>query len=126
MVISWIWTAQVHYDIRYQAEDVYHRFVKGLQITLFVYIGAASGNWNLGFIQDSQTLTGLSGRQLAAYGMPIALNAQCKSEADGEIDAAAESFFTIVLAFIASRGLLIGQYAIGRSRSTLWKMLSSI
>jgi hypothetical protein len=68
-VISWIWTAQVHYDIRYQSEDVYHRFVKGLQITLFVYIGAASGNWNLGIIQDPAHVEGLSGRQMAAYGM---------------------------------------------------------
>lgn len=68
VVICWIWTAQIHYDIRYQAEDVYHRFVKGLQITLFLYIGAASGNWNLGLIQDTASMSGLSGRQTAAYG----------------------------------------------------------
>jgi hypothetical protein len=47
VILAWIWSAQTHYDTRFQAEDSLHRLAKGLQITVFLYIGAASGNWDL-------------------------------------------------------------------------------
>jgi hypothetical protein len=52
VIVSWVWASQVHYDIRYQGEDIFHRLCKGLQITCFVYIGAASGSWDPGYILD--------------------------------------------------------------------------
>jgi hypothetical protein len=45
-ILAWLWTSQVHYDVRYQAEDVFHRCCKFLQIGFLVYMGAASGSWN--------------------------------------------------------------------------------
>ncbi|ORY31965.1 bacterial low temperature requirement A protein-domain-containing protein [Naematelia encephala] len=92
-VIAWIWTSQVHYDTRYQAEDGWHRLLKFLQITVFIYMGAASGNWSPGMIQDP-SVTGINGK-LAT-----------------EMDAAAESFATVLTAFAISRGLLATQYAV--------------
>lgn len=50
-VLVWIWTAQIHYDTRYEAEDFFHRTAKLLQIILFVYIGASGGGWDIGSIR---------------------------------------------------------------------------
>lgn len=47
-ILAWLWTSQVHYDIRYQAEDIFHRCCQVLQIIVLVYMGAASGSWNPG------------------------------------------------------------------------------
>jgi hypothetical protein len=49
-ILAWLWTSQVHYDIRYQAEDVFHRCCKVFQIIVLVYMGAASGSWNPGMM----------------------------------------------------------------------------
>jgi hypothetical protein len=49
-ILAWLWTSQVHYDIRYQAEDIFHRCCKVLQIIVLVYMGAASGSWNPGVL----------------------------------------------------------------------------
>lgn len=38
----------MHYDVRYEAEDIYHRIMKCLQIMVFVFMGASSGGWNPG------------------------------------------------------------------------------
>jgi hypothetical protein len=46
----------VHYDARYEAEDVFHRFAKLFQIGLLVFIGAASGGWNPHAILTVDTL----------------------------------------------------------------------
>jgi hypothetical protein len=46
---------------------VYHRCLKILQIACLVYIGAASGNWNPGDIQDPDTL-GVTGGYAADRG----------------------------------------------------------
>jgi hypothetical protein len=54
---------------RYQSEDVYHRCLKILQIACLVYIGAASGNWNPGDIQDPDTL-GVTGGYAVDRGEP--------------------------------------------------------
>lgn len=42
-----LWTTQLHYDLRFECNDVMHRLFKGLQILLFVYVAAASGGWDL-------------------------------------------------------------------------------
>lgn len=46
---------------------MYHRCLKILQIACLVYIGAASGNWNPGDIQDPDTL-GVTGGYAADRG----------------------------------------------------------
>lgn len=56
VIIQWIWATQTYYDIRFQAEDVVHRVYKAAQICLFVYIGAAAGNWNLAKIRDPDSV----------------------------------------------------------------------
>ncbi|RSH90578.1 hypothetical protein EHS25_001183 [Saitozyma podzolica] len=94
IILSWIWSSQTHYDVRFQSEDSYHRFLKLLQISCFVYIGAASGGWNPGYIQDPDTLN-VTGRA-----------------ASDRITALA-SFLTVTIAFAASRTILAFQYAVG-------------
>ncbi|KAL1408140.1 hypothetical protein Q8F55_004943 [Vanrija albida] len=96
VIIVGIWTSQVHYDVRYEAEDTFHRFFKALQIVLFVYIGAASGGWNPGkMIQVTDV-------------------AETDEDAIRQLlhDQAAESFLTIVLAFAVNRVILFIQYLV--------------
>ncbi|TXT04291.1 hypothetical protein VHUM_04178 [Vanrija humicola] len=50
VILVWIWTSQLHYDARYEAEDTFHRALKSLQLMVFVFIGAASGGWSPGKI----------------------------------------------------------------------------
>ncbi|GFZ50996.1 hypothetical protein JCM24511_08754 [Saitozyma sp. JCM 24511] len=52
IVLYWTWVSQTYYDVRFQAGDLYHYFFKLFQMSTFAYIGAASGNWNPGHIQD--------------------------------------------------------------------------
>lgn len=42
-----LWTSQLHYDLRFECNDVLHRMFKGFQILLFVYIASGSGGWDL-------------------------------------------------------------------------------
>lgn len=60
MIIQWIWATQTYYDIRFQAEDVVHRVYKAAQICLFVYIGAAGGNWDLSKIRDPDSIPNIA------------------------------------------------------------------
>lgn len=46
----------MHYDVRYEAEDVLHRIAKLVQIGLVVFIGAASGGWSPGKLLEVNTL----------------------------------------------------------------------
>lgn len=55
-ILTWIWTSQVHYDARYEAEDVLHRLAKLFQIGLLVFIGAVSGGWSPGNLLSVNTL----------------------------------------------------------------------
>jgi hypothetical protein len=48
-----IWTAQVHYDVRYETEDLIYRIAKVLQIGLLIFMGAAGGGWNPSKLQDA-------------------------------------------------------------------------
>lgn len=43
-----MWMVQLHYDVRFEANDVMHRLFKVGHVILYVYIGAASGTWDLG------------------------------------------------------------------------------
>lgn len=49
------------------AEDAVHRFFKFIQICIFLYIGAAGGNWDPGNIQTARS-NGLIGAEAAATG----------------------------------------------------------
>ena len=59
-IIHWVWTSQTGYDIQFQADDIYHRVMKAVQVSVFVYIGAGSGKWNPGYIQDPAYVPGIS------------------------------------------------------------------
>ncbi|RSH91434.1 hypothetical protein EHS25_009733 [Saitozyma podzolica] len=65
IVLYWTWVSQTYYDVRFQAGDLYHYFFKLFQMSTFAYIGAASGNWNPGHIQDpgSLNMTGFEAAQ---------------------------------------------------------------
>ncbi len=91
VVIVSIWTTQLHYDMRYEADDAVHRLLKPLHLVLFVYIGAASGGWDLKRIV------------LPQYGL--------MSSADAvEHDLASDSFLTVAIAVALHRALLVAQY----------------
>ena len=69
VILTWMWSSQTAYDMRYQAEDGFHRQMKALQIGVFVYIGESSvrdlrasrraekrcGFWELEPGQDSES-----------------------------------------------------------------------
>lgn len=60
VVLAWLWTSQVYYDVRFQAEDVFHRCAKVVQVILLVYVGAASGNWDPGQLGPASSSDGLA------------------------------------------------------------------
>ncbi|WWC85579.1 uncharacterized protein L201_000443 [Kwoniella dendrophila CBS 6074] len=92
-IICWVWTSQVHYDIRYQALDGWHRASKAIQIITFVYMGAASGDWNPGLIRnDEPHLATKSNTRASAH------------------RTANESFKTVLTSFAISRIYLASQY----------------
>ncbi|ORY31942.1 hypothetical protein BCR39DRAFT_524717 [Naematelia encephala] len=93
-VLSWLWVSQVYYDIRFQAEDSWHRWVKSLQLVLFVYIGAASGNWSPGMIRDPSSIPNVSQTLYTSH------------------IAARQSWKTVLIAYIASRVMLAVQYGV--------------
>ncbi|OCF41737.1 hypothetical protein I317_04441 [Kwoniella heveanensis CBS 569] len=88
-IISWVWTSQIRYDIRYQAQDGWHRIAKAVQIMTFVYMGAASGNWNPGLIMDEESFL-----------------AEMSSMDASTHRSANESFMTVLSAFAISRAFL--------------------
>ncbi|WVR03430.1 hypothetical protein IAU60_000421 [Kwoniella sp. DSM 27419] len=109
VIVCWVWTAQIHYDIRYQAHDGWHRIAKAIQIVTLVLMGAASGNWNPGLIRDDEDyLDSLSGADASAH--------RCANE----------SFVAVLSAFAASRVFLGLQHLVcawnghraGRSSNT--------
>lgn len=115
IILVWIWTTQIHYDVRYEAEDAVHRFMKLVQIALMVLIGAASGGWNpmgsydIDYYQvaypntPTQDLVKYSGLCCTCW-VPTT---------DPLADQAWESFFTITIAFAVTRALLAIQYLVG-------------
>lgn len=69
VVLAWVWTSQVHYDIRFQAEDIFHRCAKVVQVMSLVYMGAASGNWDPGHVRDVIEVPGVKERDFTINGM---------------------------------------------------------
>lgn len=63
VILAWAWTSQVHYDIRFQAEDIFHRLAKVVQVMVLVYMGASSGKWNPGSLRGSDSLEEMRGRE---------------------------------------------------------------
>nr|XP_019006201.1 uncharacterized protein I203_01526 [Kwoniella mangroviensis CBS 8507]OCF69662.1 hypothetical protein I203_01526 [Kwoniella mangroviensis CBS 8507] len=94
-IICWVWTSQVHYDIRYQALDGWHRAAKAIQIMTFVYMGAASGNWNPALIRNDED--------------HLATKSNIRAS---EHRTANESFKTVLASFVISRVFLACQYLI--------------
>ncbi|OCF70879.1 hypothetical protein I204_08429 [Kwoniella mangroviensis CBS 8886] len=94
-IICWVWTSQVHYDIRYQALDGWHRAAKTIQIMTFVYMGAASGNWNPALIRNDED--------------HLATKSNIRAS---EHRTANESFKTVLASFVISRVFLACQYLI--------------
>ncbi|OCF59963.1 hypothetical protein L486_02636 [Kwoniella mangroviensis CBS 10435] len=94
-IICWVRTSQVHYDIRYQALDGWHRAAKTIQIMTFVYMGAASGNWNPALIRNDED--------------HLATKSNIRAS---EHRTANESFKTVLASFVISRVFLACQYLI--------------
>ena len=68
VILAWVWTSQVHYDIRFQAEDIFHRAAKVVQVMVLVYMGAGGGNWNPGEIHDATPLRDMKSREQTVDG----------------------------------------------------------
>jgi hypothetical protein len=90
------------------AEDGVHRFFKFVQVCLFLYIGAASGNWTPGNIQTARS-SGLSGNDAANTGQWYTYFSKTSAH---KLEDAEESFKTVVIAFTLSRAQLAIQYLI--------------
>ena len=56
-IIAWVWSSQIRYDVRYEANDGYHRIMKAFQLGTFAYIGAGSGNWNTEILYSGPAAT---------------------------------------------------------------------
>lgn len=126
VILAWLWTSQLHYDIRYQAEDVFHRCAKVAQVIVLVYIGAASGNWAPGYIGDLDYGASDDLRENTQHGTRnfLSLSVSCRGQAgsvthESWVEAAAESFATVVIAFAISRVLFAVQYATSALRSLM-------
>ncbi|ORX37520.1 hypothetical protein BD324DRAFT_608113 [Kockovaella imperatae] len=92
VIIYLIWHTQTQYDMRFQGYDIFHLLCKFVQIGIFLYQGAAAGNWDLSNIQTASS-AGLTGTDITI-------------EEQGE-----RAFVTVVIAFVVSRVLLAIQYA---------------
>lgn len=96
-----MWGAHIQYDARYETNDLWHRLLKCVHIGVFVYIGAASGGWQL-----FEFLHPVSGAASAAV-------APAKRV---EKHQAMTSFLTTAAACLAHRVVLMGQHMHGESR----------
>lgn len=45
---------QLHYALRFEANDDLHRVIKAGHILLYVYVGATSGGWDLGILASNR------------------------------------------------------------------------
>ncbi|KAK4684398.1 hypothetical protein P7C73_g5782, partial [Tremellales sp. Uapishka_1] len=116
VVLSWVWVSQVQYDVRFQGEDVWHRIMKASQLMVFVYIGAASGNWNPDLIRQPEYVPDISDDLATLHA------------------AADDSWTTVLLSFAISRVTLAAQYSLcawygkraKRSVKPLWITVASL
>lgn len=98
-----MWGAHIQYDARYETNDVWHRLLKCVHIAVFVYIGAASGGWQL-----YQFLHPVSGAARA-------FESPAKRV---ELNRAMTSFLTTASACLVHRVVLMGQHMHGELRSS--------
>jgi hypothetical protein len=110
VIIQWIWATQTLYDVRFQAEDVVHRIYKAAQIYVYVYIGAASGNWELAKLRDPDSFPETKLNDYEVRGESCGFRPWF-TIVDPPV-LASESYTTVLIAFLLSRVLLITQYAI--------------
>lgn len=143
VIIVSIWTTQLHYDIRYEGDDATHRLLKPLHLVLFVYIGAASGGWDLSKIVRPEYLDldageavnhgkafGFSSGRRGAIGWRIAGDSGDARQEESwrrkglTQDLAADSFLTVAIASAVHRALLTAQYVMGACPLSLTLSLS--
>ncbi|KAL1412100.1 hypothetical protein Q8F55_003099 [Vanrija albida] len=91
ILISTMWVMQLHYALRFEANDDLHRVVKAGQILLYVYVGATSGGWDLSVLASDR-------------GPSI--------EDEVGHDEAARSFLSVAITVAVHRGLMAIQYLI--------------
>lgn len=95
-----MWGAHIQYDARYETNDLWHRVLKCVHIGVFIYIGAASGGWQL-----YEFLHPVSGAERGAVRPPKRV----------EKHQAMTAFLTTAAACFAHRIVLLGQHAHGKS-----------
>ncbi|KZO92556.1 hypothetical protein CALVIDRAFT_302716 [Calocera viscosa TUFC12733] len=89
IIIWWVWASQTLYDVHFQANDWLHRLFKGAQLAAFAFIGACAAQfdpWNVTWTSEVS--------QEAAI-----------------VDAKANSFRGVAIAYAVGRALLVFQYA---------------
>ncbi|KAH8930755.1 hypothetical protein BT69DRAFT_1345062, partial [Atractiella rhizophila] len=103
VVIWWVWTSQILYDVRYQTSDIFHRLVKVAQLLIFSTFAAYSGYLELsyGIAANGADLDGLSHDE--------ELSRKIQDAAEGSQKK--KSLQAFALTYIVSRGLLSIQYA---------------
>ncbi|KAL1410532.1 hypothetical protein Q8F55_004545 [Vanrija albida] len=104
IIVICVWTTQIHYDVRYEAEDTFHRIMKLLQIIVLIYFGISSGGWDPSKLGDYDVIRTDDDRLLARL-----LTAATKGD---------QSWKTVVIAFAVSRALLAFQYIFGTQASS--------
>lgn len=95
-----MWGAHIQYDARYETNDIWHRLLKCVHIGVFIYIGAASGGWQL-----YEFLHPVSGTASAGIDPPKRVQRH----------QAMTSFLTTAAACLVHRVMLMGQYMHGKS-----------
>lgn len=63
-----MWTAHTAYAIRYEANDKFNRVCRLIAICLFVYVGAASGGWDLTHLRLPSSLPSLETQDMVTDG----------------------------------------------------------
>ncbi|WOO80216.1 uncharacterized protein LOC62_03G003729 [Vanrija pseudolonga] len=91
ILISTMWCMQLHYALRFEANDDLHRVIKAGHILLYVYVGATSGGWDLSVLASDR---GPSIEEEVAH------------------DEAARSFISVAITIAVHRGLMAIQYLI--------------
>lgn len=98
-----MWTVQVHYDIRFQGNDMVHRLAKAAQVVLYIYLASASGSWDLSELAPPSSGTAGDLINHRTYASCVGLTAEL----------AAQSFLTVAVVLATHCGLLAGQYVLG-------------
>ena len=104
-----MWTVQVHYDARYEADDLCHRLFKLLQLAAFTAVGAAAAGWDVYSLLSPRALH-IHGDTLAHTKLRVS---HCTRIHSDPAVRAGEAFTAVAATFAAYRLLLIIQYLFG-------------